>query len=400
MSRIRVDIVFGTRPEAIKLVELVRLLRDDDRFAPRAIITGQHRDMPEEILLPLGVPPDVDLAVMKEQQSLNDIFCRIIPRLEPHLTADKPRIVVVQGDTSSAFAAALTAFHLGIPVAHVEAGLRSFDRFHPYPEEANRRMLSCVTDIHFAPTAYAAENLMREGVPRQEVIVTGNTVVDTLLEAVKRDGDGFVVPRCEGSDGRLVLVTLHRREAWQATPGQAAVIEQILEGIRHAAEKYPSVDFVYPVHHNPRVGEPARRILAGLANVHLLSPLPYIPFVHLMSKATAILTDSGGIQEEAPSLGVPVLVLRRTTERPEGLPSQKRLIGASADQIVEQLGALLDEYRPRAAGIPRPSPFGDGRASARIRDAFLHFMGRDERPEEFGEPRPMHIAVGPLIGPT
>jgi UDP-N-acetylglucosamine 2-epimerase (non-hydrolysing) len=255
-------------------------------------------------------------------------------------------------------------------------------------------MLSCVSDLHFAPTAYAAENLLREGVPREEVVVAGNTVVDALLLALSKRPETPVVAPREGADGRMVLITIHRREGWEPVVGEAP-LEAILREIRAAAEEHAAVDFVFPVHPNPRVREPAQRILAGRDNVRLIEPQPYIPFVDLMARATVILTDSGGIQEEAPSLGVPVLVLRRTTERPEGLPSSKRLLGDSPAQVRAQLARYLAHKSPRPVELPATNPFGDGLASARIRDAILHFMGRGERPDEFGEPRPLQSRRGP-----
>ena len=387
----RVALVLGTRPEGVKMLELIRILRADARFAPRVIVTGQHRQMVEEILRPFGVEPDLDLGIMTSAQTLNGILHRLLPPLEQLYADERYHLVIVQGDTTSAFGAALAAFHRGVAVAHIEAGLRSFDRFHPYPEEANRRMLSCVTDLHFAPTAFAAENLMHEGVPREEIYVTGNTVVDSLMLALERSG-----PENDPDPARrMVLLTLHRREGWDPVGGGQAPIEGIFEGIAEAARQHPEIDFVYPVHHNPRVREPAQRILGPLPNVRIVDPLPYIPFVRLMSQASVILTDSGGIQEEAPSLGVPVLVLRRTTERPEGLAPSRRLLGESAEPILSKLDKLLAQPLARPGKPPYPNPFGDGQASARIRDAILHFMGAGERPEEFGEPRPLQSRPGP-----
>ena len=387
----RVALVLGTRPEGVKLLELVRLLRADPRFAPSVIVTGQHQQMVDEILRPFGVEPDFDLGIMTSRQTLNGILERLLPRLEERFAEERPHLVVVQGDTTSAFGAALAAFHRGIAVAHVEAGLRSFDRFHPYPEEANRRMLSCVSDLHFAPTAYAAENLLHEGVPREEIYVTGNTVVDSLQLALERGRLTDEAP----AGRRMVLLTLHRREGWDPIGGGRAPIEAVFERLAEAATLHPEIDFVYPVHHNPRVREPARRLLGSLPNFRLEDPLPYIPFVRLMSRASVILTDSGGIQEEAPSLGIPVLVLRRTTERPEGLTASRRLLGESADNVLAGLDKLLAQPQVRIGEPPYPNPFGDGLASARIRDGILHFMGAGERPEEFAEPRPLQSRLGP-----
>jgi UDP-N-acetylglucosamine 2-epimerase (non-hydrolysing) len=321
-----------------------------------------------------------------------------MPRLDELYGRDKPDMVLVQGDTTSAFCAALAAFHRRIPVGHVEAGLRSFDRLNPYPEESNRRMLSAAADIHFAPTPWAKKNLLREGVRKSSITVTGNTVVDALLltlrtrmsQSTVAEGAGASAP----SERRSVLVTLHRREAWE-TPGQdgGSVLDDILLGIRLAAERRPDVDFVYPVHLNPNVQKAAGRMLGSTANAKLIAPLPYVRFVEAMARSSAIVTDSGGVQEEAPSLGIPVLVLRKTTERPEAVEAGANyLVGTQPAEIERALCSVLD--RPdvggpwRTAGgaghvAPRPNPFGDGNAAARIVQAVLHFWGRGDAPGEF-----------------
>jgi len=379
-----VALVFGTRPEAIKLVPLIRALEGDPRFAVRLVVTGQHREMLDEILKPFGITPHVDLGIMQPGQSLNGIVARAVPLLDRFLTDEKPAMVVIQGDTTSAFCAALAAFHRRIPVAHVEAGLRSFDRHHPFPEEANRRMTSCLADLHLAPTDRSAANLRQEGIPEDRIVVTGNTVVDALLMALRLPDDAVAsvtgpaaVPALRG-DGRMVLITLHRRENWDAPASDGSggsVLDGILGGIRRSAEAHPSVDFIYPVHLNPGVQAPARRILGGTSNIHLVAPITYIPFVRLMARATAIVTDSGGIQEEAPTLGVPVFVLRKTTERPEGLAAgTNRLIGTAPADLERELGDLLASGPRPPVTIPAPNPFGDGRAAERTRDAMLRFM--------------------------
>jgi UDP-N-acetylglucosamine 2-epimerase (non-hydrolysing) len=402
---IRTAVVFGTRPEAVKLLGTIRRLRDDPRFSVRVVVTGQHREMPQEILAPFGIEPDVDFDIMSAGQTLNEILCRTLPKLEELYSREPFEMVLVQGDTTSAFAAALAAFYRGIAVGHVEAGLRSFDRYHPYPEESNRRMISSLSDLHFAPTPWAAKNLVREGVPRQEIVVTGNTVVDSLLAALDRVARSPQVGAGERvalrGDGRVVLVTLHRREGWQAPGGGVPPLEGILAGLRDAAADHPAVDFVFPVHHNPKVREPVRRILGESTNVQLLDPVPYLPFVDLMSRATVILTDSGGIQEEAPTLGVPVLVLRRTTERPEGLTLGCNRMGGSPEEIRGELARLLLAPPPRAR-IPAPNPFGDGRADERILAAMLHFFARGPAPDEFaGAEMPLApVDIAPLAAGT
>ena len=389
-------VVLGTRPEAIKLFPVIQALAAEPRVRVALAVTGQHREMVDQILGPFGIAPDHDLDIMRPDQSLNEIVCRVIPRIGDLYARLGPALVVVQGDTTSAFAAGLAAFHERIGVAHVEAGLRSFNRFHPWPEEVNRRMLSTVADLHLAATRQSAANLIREGVPRESIVVTGNTVIDSLLATLGRPDllearRVAEVPVREGEP--LVLITLHRRENWIAPSGAPgpSPLEQVLLGIARAARLFPKARFVYPVHRNPRVQDPVRRHLAGLPNVHLLDPLPYIPFVELLARARVALTDSGGIQEEAPSLGVPVLVARETTERPEGVESgSNMLVGTEPDRILAELRRHLEAPPVRAGGAPPfPSPFGDGRASGRVRDAVLHRLGLGARPGEFEPAAPV-----------
>jgi UDP-N-acetylglucosamine 2-epimerase (non-hydrolysing) len=381
----KVLVILGTRPEAIKLFPVARALRAEPRLKTLVVTTGQHREMVDQILGPFGIVPDHDLDIMRPDQTLNAIVCRVIPRLEELYLRERPSLVLVQGDTTSAFCAGLAAFHRRIAVGHVEAGLRSFNRFHPYPEEANRRMLACVTDLHLAATPWAAKNLLAEGVRREEITVTGNTGIDSLLETLARADllEQHRAPEPKRVEGeRLVLITLHRRENWMS-----GGLEQVLGALAAAASEFPSVRFVYPVHRNPRVQEPARRILGGRPNVFLLDPLPYIPFVDLMARACLILTDSGGIQEEAPSLGVPVLVTRETTERPEGVEcGANALVGTDATAVLEALRRHLSRPPAGPGPRPRPNPFGDGRASGRILKAVLRHFRMGEAPEAFEPP--------------
>jgi UDP-N-acetylglucosamine 2-epimerase (non-hydrolysing) len=386
---ISIATVFGTRPEAVKLLPVIRELRHDARFDLRIVVTGQHREMLREILEPFGIVPDVDLDIMQPGQSLNDIVCRAMPRLDELYGRDRPDLVMVQGDTTSAFCAALAAFDRRIPVAHVEAGLRSFDRMHPYPEESNRRMLSAITELHFAPTSWATQNLLKEGVPRSRIVISGNTVIDALLltlreQVAKDDTD-------HGRNGRRsVLITMHRREAWEMPSGRGGetILDGVLGAIRRAADRHPEVDFIYPVHLNPKVQEAARKALGGASNAWLIEPLPYVRFVKMMAKASVVVTDSGGVQEEAPSLGIPVLVTRRTTERPEAVRAgMNQLVGTEPDEIEAALSAALAKAESARDGrhrsIPCPSPFGDGKASARISQAVRHFFDVAEPPDEF-----------------
>jgi UDP-N-acetylglucosamine 2-epimerase len=379
----RVAVVFGTRPEAIKLAPVITRLADDVRFSVKVVLTGQHREMVDEIIGPLGIRPDADLSIMRKGQSLTDIVVAALGLLDKLYAQDAPDLVLVQGDTSTAFAAALSAFHRKIAVAHVEAGLRSFDRRNPYPEESNRRMISAVADLHFAPTAQAASHLRAEGVRPEDLFITGNSVIDALAMALKRLG-GQPTPNEQGSGH--VLLTLHRREAWDGTRADGSnVLVGILAGVRAAALAAPEVCFTYPVHRNPLVSRMAHEHLGGLPNVRLIEPLDYFRFVSLMASSRFVVTDSGGIQEEAPALGVPVLVLRETTERPEALASGwNTLVGTNPDQIAQAISVALATPKASPISIPRPTPFGDGMAASRIRDALLWFHTRTvPRPDDF-----------------
>jgi UDP-N-acetylglucosamine 2-epimerase (non-hydrolysing) len=338
--------------------------------------------MVHEIIGPLGIRPDIDLNIMKAGQSLNDIVLAALSRLDALYRDTCPEVVLVQGDTSTAFAAALAAFHRRLAIAHVEAGLRSFDLHHPYPEESNRRMISAVADLHFAPTRQAAAHLLAEGIPNNGVFVTGNTVIDALGLALSREIPAS--PSLE-SGRELVLITIHRREAWEGTREDgSSILAGILRGIREAACAHSAHAFIYPMHRNPRVREAAHSILGGVENVSLVEPLGYFEFVKLMARARLIVTDSGGIQEEAPSLAVPVLVVRERTERPEAIAlGWSTLVGTRPADIEAAIAAALAKERPRPVSVPCPGPFGDGRASVRIRDALLWFRGLQPRPDDF-----------------
>jgi len=372
--RLKVLVALGTRPEAIKLAPVIsRLRRERTRFHVRVCVTAQHRRMLDQVLEVFRIVPDIDLDLMQEGQDLFDVSSSVICAMRPVLLAERADVVIVQGDTTTAFAAALAAFYLRIPVAHVEAGLRTHDKYFPFPEEGNRRLLSVLADFHFAPTEGARQNLIAAGVAADRIWVTGNTVIDALygirrrlrapgararwLEHFRRD-QGVELAK-EGQ--RLVLVTGHRRESF----GRG--LRQICLALRDIARLDPRVLIVYPVHLNPNVRHPAQSILGRAPRVHLLEPLPYEAFVFLMDRAHLILTDSGGIQEEAPALGKPVLVMRRETERPEGVRAGGvRLVGTGRPAIVRQVLALLGDeaaYR-RMARIALP--YGDGHAAASI----------------------------------
>ena len=369
----KVCVIFGTRPEAIKLSPVVLALKRDSAFDCKVCVTGQHREMLQQVLDVFGVVPDTDLALMQPNQTLGGLTSRAIASIDSYLEKEKPDIVMVQGDTTTVLAGALAAFYHHIPVAHVEAGLRTWNLESPWPEEANRVLTTRLARWHFCPTENNKRNLMKEGVDERNIHVTGNTVIDALLmakEMVRKNP-----PAIEGvpqglmpSKERMVLITGHRRENF----GDG--FEHICRAIRNLANRFPMVHFVYPVHLNPHVREPVERILGVDAgkNVHLIAPQSYLPFVALMDRAAVILTDSGGVQEEAPSLGKPVLVMRDTTERPEAVEAGTvRLVGTEADVIESATSELLTDdgrYESMAKAV---NPYGDGQAVRRILDV-LH----------------------------
>lgn len=372
---IKVLTVFGTRPEAIKMAPLVLALQMDPRFEAQVCVTGQHREMLDQALALFAIRPHFDLDVMKPGQDLTAVMLAILGGMKDVLVRSRPDVVLVHGDTATTFAAALAAYYQQIPVGHVEAGLRTGNLYSPWPEEANRKLTGALATLHFAPTETSRQNLLREGVPQQSIFVTGNTVVDALLEVAGRLRGDVVVQEALRqqfsflrSQARLVLVTGHRRESF------GGGFERICQALARTAATFPDVDIVYPVHLNPNVQEPVRRLLANIGNIHLTEPLDYLPFVHLMDRSHVILTDSGGIQEEAPSLGKPVLVMRDTTERPEAVQAGTvKLVGTGVDAIVEGVSGLLTD----AAAYQRMSlahnPYGDGQACRRILDALAQF---------------------------
>ncbi|MBA3976277.1 MAG: UDP-N-acetylglucosamine 2-epimerase (non-hydrolyzing) [Candidatus Solibacter sp.] len=364
-------IVFGTRPEAIKLCPLVRLLREQPvRFRVTVCVTGQHRNLLDSALAAFGVEPDLDLEVMTPNQSLAKLSARILERLDPVLDREKPDFLVVQGDTTTTFAGALAGFYRGIPVGHVEAGLRTGDMREPFPEELNRALTTRLSALHFAPTAQCARRLRAEGVGEEAIQVTGNTGIDALLW-VRGRLDAGELPGYEGSipEARhLILVTAHRRESF----GEG--FDRICTGLERIAGR-GDARIVYPVHPNPNVREVVKRRLGAVAGITLIDPLDYVPFVDLMSRASVLLTDSGGIQEEAPSLGKPVLVMRDKTERQEAVEAGTAvLVGTDPERICAEVGRLLDDADIHASRTRVHNPFGDGRACARIADAIHSFL--------------------------
>jgi len=358
---IKVLVCFGTRPEAIKLAPVIReLAKKPENIGYQVCVTAQHREMLDQVLSVFGIRPDYDLDIMSPGQSLADVTSRVLHGLEEILCAARPDLLLVQGDTTTVLASALAAYYHHVAVGHVEAGLRTRDKYRPFPEEMNRRLTGALADYHFAPTEGARETLLREGVPDERIAVTGNTVIDALLVVTSR-AYRFTHGRLHKLRGRVVLITAHRRESF------GEPFQRICRAIRRLAVEFEDVTFVYPVHLNPRVLSVVGEMLAGIPNVWLIEPLEYLPFAHLMKRAEVILTDSGGIQEEAPTLDKPVLVLREVTERPEAVEvGAAKLVGTDEDRIVAETARLLtnpEAYREMASA---PNPFGDGRASRRI----------------------------------
>ena len=363
--------VFGTRPEAIKMAPVLRELeRYRDEIRSVVCVTAQHREMLQQLLDLFEITPDHDLNVMQVDQTPVQVAAAVLGRLEPILIQEKPDWVLVQGDTTTVAAAALAAFYTGARVGHVEAGLRTFDKRRPFPEEVNRVVTDAVADLYFAPTPRARENLLREGIADSAVRVTGNTGIDSLLYVSTRDYDWERGPLASiPRERRLILVTAHRRESFGAPLGS------VCEALRELAQRFVGdIHLVYPVHPNTNVAKPVREALAGIPNVALIDPLDYISLVHLMKRCVFVLTDSGGIQEEAPTLGVPVLVMREKNERPEGVEAGvARLVGTERRTIVAEASRLLEDAKAHARMSRTASPYGDGRAAERIVGALLAY---------------------------
>lgn len=360
--------VFGTRPEAIKMAPLVKALATAQGMEARTCVTGQHRQMLDQVLALFDITPEYDLQVMQPRQTLAMVTSQILLGMQPVLEEFRPDLVLVHGDTATTFAATLAAFYEKIPVGHVEAGLRTGDLYSPWPEEANRCLTGKLAHWHFAPTSQTRDNLLREGVPEAHITITGNTVIDALLmtESKLRTDQALLQAQQQRfgflrEQARMVLITGHRRENF------GGGFERICEAIARLARQHPEVDFVYPVHLNPQVREPVNRLLSGQGNIHLIEPLDYLPFVYLMGRSHIILTDSGGIQEEAPSLGKPVLVMRDTTERPEAVQAGTvRLVGTEVDAIFDGVHQLLTDDALHQTMAQAHNPYGDGNACTRI----------------------------------
>ncbi|HDY7665917.1 TPA: UDP-N-acetylglucosamine 2-epimerase (non-hydrolyzing) [Vibrio vulnificus] len=370
MSKKKVLTVFGTRPEAIKMAPLVHALAADERFESKCCVTAQHREMLDQVLELFEITPDYDLNLMKAGQTLNEVTARILLELKPVLQEFKPDVVLVHGDTATTFAASLAAYYEQIAVGHVEAGLRTGNIYSPWPEEANRKLTGALTTYHFAPTETSKQNLLQENFAEENIFVTGNTVIDALLmvkEKIEQDADlkatlASQFPYLDESK-KLILVTGHRRESF------GGGFERICEALAQTAKQHPEVQILYPMHLNPNVREPVNRILGSVENVLLIEPQQYLPFIYLMDRAHIILTDSGGIQEEAPSLGKPVLVMRDTTERPEAVAAGTvKLVGTDVDKIVSNLNTLITDSEAYQTMSFAHNPYGDGISSAKILD--------------------------------
>lgn len=375
MNKIKVMTVFGTRPEGIKMAPIIKVMESRPEIENTICITAQHREMLDQVLELFKIEPDYDLNIFKPGQSLTEITMRALEGLERVIREVKPHILLVQGDTSTVFAGALAAFYQKVKVGHVEAGLRSGNLYSPYPEEANRKLTGVLAHFHFAPTEINRLNLLKEGYPEERIFITGNTVIDALKFAVKKDYK-FHLPLLNDIDyknKRIILVTSHRRE------NIGKPMENIFSAINDIALKYADVEVVFPIHLNPKVREIAYRVFKGNDKVHLIEPLDYEPFTNLMAKSHLVVTDSGGLQEEAPSLGKPVLVVREETERPEGIEAgTAKLVGTEYDNIFKEIDILLsnqEEYSKMANAV---NPYGDGKASERIVDIIIKHIGPNE----------------------
>ena len=378
---IKVLSIFGTRPEAIKMAPLVNAMKADSRFESYVCVTAQHRDMLDQVLEIFDIQPDFDLDIMKDRQSLTDITVNALLGLEKVIAELQPDIILVHGDTTTTFIGSLAAFYNKIRVGHVEAGLRTFNKYFPYPEEMNRKLTGAIADIHFAPTSVSKANLLREGVPEGSIFVTGNTAIDALKTTVKKDFRFYTeeLKKLDYDRKRIIMVTAHRRE------NLGEPLENICRALKRIVQSHEDVEIVYAVHKNPAVRETVYGILGSIPEVHLLEPLDVDEMHNLMGKCFMVLTDSGGLQEEAPSLGKPVLVLRRETERPEAIEfGTLKLAGVKEEDIFRLADTLLTDEKEYCRMANAVNPYGDGYASERIIAGLLYYFGvADKRPEDF-----------------
>ena len=378
MKKLKVMTIFGTRPEAIKMAPVVlELAKYPEQITPVVVVTAQHREMLDQVLRLFAITPDYDLDIMSAGQTLYDITSRALTGLRDILAAERPDLVLVHGDTTTTFTAALAAFYQQIPVGHVEAGLRTRNKYSPFPEEMNRKLTGSLTDLHFAPTETACQALLTESVPAPDIFVTGNTVIDALLATVDSayQFSDELLSGIDFAQRRIILMTTHRRE------NLGEPMRQVYQAIRRIVDEFPDVEVVFPVHKNPKVREVVQAAIGGIPRIHLCDPLDYQPFVNLMARSALILTDSGGIQEEAPSLGKPVLVLRDTTERPEAIAAGTvKLIGTVEAAVYRETRSLLSDSAQYRAMAEAANPYGDGQAALRIVQTILWRYGMAAQP--------------------
>ena len=380
MKKLKVMVVFGTRPEAIKMAPLVlELQKHSDSIETITVVTAQHRQMLDQVLETFRIQPNYDLDIMGKNQSLLDITAKILQKFDPIVKQELPDIILVHGDTTTTFVASLVAFYNQVRIGHVEAGLRTFNKYSPFPEEMNRQMTDNLADLYFAPTSESKENLLKENHPESAIIITGNTAIDALKLTVQSDYYHEVLDRIDPFK-KLVLVTMHRRE------NQGQPMRNVFTALREMVDIHEELEVVYPVHLSPAVQEAAKDILSDHERIHLIEPLDVLDFHNLASRSYFIMTDSGGVQEEAPSLGKPVLVLRDTTERPEGVRAGTlKLVGTDPKRVKEAMTALLTDENLYQEMSQAPNPYGDGRASERIVQAIQHYFGFKETVSEFKE---------------
>ncbi|MBN7273818.1 UDP-N-acetylglucosamine 2-epimerase (non-hydrolyzing) [Ligilactobacillus pobuzihii] len=379
MDKIKIMTVFGTRPEAIKMAPLIKeMQKRPDEFEPITVVTAQHREMLDQVLGIFDIKPDYDLNIMHQGQTLNDITTDVLQKLDQVIAQAQPDIVLVHGDTTTTFAASIATFYAQKTLGHVEAGLRTWNKYSPYPEEMNRQMTDVLSDLYFAPTKQSQANLVQENHPQDKIFVTGNTAIDALNETVRKDYHHFALDEI-ATDHRMILVTMHRRE------NQGEPMRQVFTAMRQVLKERSDVEIVYPVHLSPAVREIAHEVFDGIDRVHLIEPQDVIDFHNLSARSYFIMTDSGGVQEEAPSLGKPVLVLRDTTERPEGVSAGTlKLVGTDYDQVKTEMLNLLDDEKSYRAMSEASNPYGDGQASQRILAAVkYHFGVQKKRPTDF-----------------
>ena len=375
--KIKIMTIFGTRPEAIKMAPLIKAIENDERFESIVTVTAQHRQMLDQVMDIFDLKADYDLNIMKDGQTLTDITSRVIKELDSVLVEAKPDIILVHGDTTTTFAASIAGFYHQIKIGHVEAGLRTWNKYSPFPEEMNRQLTDTLADIYFAPTVMSKSNLLKEGRPEESIFITGNTVIDAMEYTIKQNYSNELLDNLAGK--RIILVTMHRRE----NLGQP--MTNVFKAINRLVEKFEDVHIVFPMHKNPKVRKNAEETISDSEQVHLIEPLDVIDFQNFSNNSYMILSDSGGVQEEAPSLGVPVLVLRDTTERPEGIEAGTlKLVGTEEDKVFEEATLLLSDKEEYEKMSQASNPYGDGNASERILDAIAYNFGiQQEKPIDF-----------------